>query len=200
MNRIVPKSHRVLGSLACALAFAVATATASPPSSSLPENSVYQLDAAWKNDDGRTVHLADLAGKPRVLTMFFSRCDNICPMLTGQLKMIEREMPASLRAQTGFVLVTLDTESDDAETLTEYRTRMGYSKANWTLLRAAADDTRELANILGVTYMPKDDDGQIDHNGLIVILDAKGRVVEKYNGITDRKAFIEALKKTAANR
>jgi len=172
-------------------------ATAAPP---LPDNSLYHLETVWTRDDATTMRLADLRGKARVLTMFFSRCDNICPMLTGQLKLVEREMPASLRARTGFVLVTLDPGDDDAETLADYRERMGYSPDNWILLRGRDDDTRELANILGVTYMPKKDDGQIDHNGLIVILDAEGRIVEKTAGIRDRKAFLAALRKAAGDK
>ena len=171
-----------------------------PPSPPLPDNSLYHLETVWTRDDDKTMKLADLRGKARVLTMFFSRCDNICPMLTGQLKLLEREMPASLRAKTGFVLVTLDPDDDDAETLAEYRERMGYSSENWVLLRGRDDDTRELANLLGVTYMPKKDDGQIDHNGLIVILDREGRIIEKTAGIRDRKAFLAALRKAAGDK
>lgn len=96
--------------------------------------------------------------------------------------------------------MTLDPESDDAESLADHRRRMGYSRQNWILLRGKSEDTRELANILGVTYMPKKDDGQIDHNGVIVILDAQGRIVEKTSSITDRGAFLKKLEKAAAAR
>ncbi len=163
----------------------------------LPDNSLHHLETVWTNDSGKPFRFAELHGKARVLTMFFSRCDDICPMLTGQLKLLERELPPSLRTRTGFVLVTLDPESDDAESLADHRRRMGYSRENWILLRGGPDDTRELANILGVTYMPKKEDGQIDHNGLIVILDAQGRIVEKTSSITDRAAFLKKLEKAA---
>ncbi len=166
----------------------------------IPANSLYQLESEWKRDDGSALHLADLRGQTRVLTLFFSHCNNICPMITGQLKTVEREMPADLHKRVGFVLVTLDPAGDNAETLSDYRERMGYSVENWTLLRGSADDTRELANLLGVTYMLKQENGQIDHNGLIVVLDTEGRIVEKFAGITDRKAFLALLKKTARQR
>lgn len=186
---------RFLFALGCA---ALAPSFASP--APLPDNSLYQLESEWKRDDGSTLNLKDLRGKTRVLTLFFSHCKNICPMITGQLKMVEREMPEDLRKRVGFVLVTLDPEGDNAETLSAYRKRMGYSAENWTLLRGGADDTRELANLLGTTYMPKREDGQIDHNGLIAVLDADGRIVEKFAGVTDRKAFLALLKRTAFPR
>lgn len=174
------------------------SALAAPPP--LPANSLYQLETAWTQDDGTLLRLADLRGKPRVLTMFFSRCDNVCPMLAGQLKTLEREMPADLRRRVGFVLVTLDPEDDDAETLAEYRRRMDLASDRWTLLRGGPDDTRELAHLLGVAYMPKKADGQIDHNGIIAILDAEGRIIETTPGIEDRKAFLKLLEKASKGR
>lgn len=184
-----PGAFRVLAS---ALLF-LSPALAAP----LPDNSLYHADAAWTTDAGTTLRLSELRGKPRVLTMFFSRCDDICPMLAGQLKLLEREMPAGLRDAIGFVLVTLDPEDDDAETLADHRRRMGFSTDHWILLRGSADDTRELANLLGVTYMPRRTDGQIDHNGLLVVLDAEGRVVDRASGISDRKAYLALLRKVA---
>jgi len=167
----------------------------SPPP--LPENSIYQLESSWRQDDGRTITLRDLRGKPRVLAMFFSKCDNVCPMITGQLKVLERDMPPSLRKKTGFVLVTLDTEGDGVKELAAYRKRMAYPVDSWVLLAGSQDDTRELANVLGVTYKPMKDDGQIDHDGLIVVLDALGRIRKSTTGITDRKAFVKLLEKLA---
>lgn len=183
-----------------ALSFFASFAHAETPAASLPQNSLYHLETVWTTDDNKPFRLAEMRGKTRILTMFFSRCDDICPMLTGQLKLLERELSPSLRARSGFVLVTLDPESDDAESLADHRRRMGYSRQNWILLRGKSEDTRELANILGVTYMPKKDDGQIDHNGVIVILDAQGRIVEKTSSITDRGAFLKKLEKAAAAR
>lgn len=188
------RASRVPFCLLLMLTAAPTTLAAKPRETPLPATSLYQVQTVWTRDDGKTLRLDELRGKPRVLTMFFSRCDNICPMLTGQLKVLEREMPPALRARTGFVLVTLDAAEDDAETLAEHRRRMGYSRENWVLLRGSPDETRELAHLLGVTYKPKAENGQIDHDGLIVILDAEGRILHKAGGITDRKAFLGLLK------
>ncbi len=180
-----------------ALPFLASAAGAASAPSSLPDNSLYHLESLWTTDDHQSFRLEELRGKTRILTMFFSRCDEICPMLTGQLKLLEREMSPALRARTGFVLVTLDPEADDAESLADHRRRMGYSRDNWILLRGKPDDTRQLANLVGVTYMPKKQDGQIDHDGVIIILDTQGRIVEKTSSITDRAAFLKKLEKAA---
>jgi protein SCO1 len=191
----IPPSFRIMAQtfLLAALFLPTPLLAAPPP---LPDNSLYHLESQWTRDDGQTMRLAELRGKTRVLSMFFSQCDNICPMLTGQLKLLDRELPADLRNRIGFVLITIDPEGDDAETLAEHRKRMAFPAENWILLQGRGDDTRELANLLGVTYKPKKNDGQIDHNGLIVVLDAEGRIVEKTSGIKDRKAFLALLQKT----
>lgn len=185
---------RVLALLAVPLFTAMPFANPAP--APLPGNSLYRLESTWRNDAGKSLHLADLRGKPRVLAMFFSHCDNVCPMITGQLVKLEQEMPAELLAKAGFVLVTLDPKGDDPSALASYRKRMNLAPERWTLLRGGDDDTRELANLLGVTYKPKREDGQIDHDGLIVLLDADGVVVDKSTGISDRKAYLELLEKT----
>lgn len=172
---------------------AVPRAAAAPP---LPENSLYQLESLWKTDDGTPLQLAELRGKARVLSMFFSQCNDVCPMITGQLKTLEHGMSERLRERVGFVLVTLDPGGDSVKDLAEYRKRMGFPTDQWTLLHGSADNTRELANLLGVTYMPKQASGQIDHTGLIVILDTEGRVAGSFSGITDQKAFLALLEKS----
>ncbi len=170
-----------------------ASPTAIPP---LPDSSLYQLESHWLNDKGDTLTLSQFRGKPRLLTLFFSRCESVCPMLLGQLKLLERDMPTSLRERIGFVMITFDTQRDSLKALREYREHMGLDPAHWTLLRSSADNTRELALLLGVEYQ-QGANGQMDHNGLIALLDSDGRVIQKVSGISDRPAFIKAMQSLA---
>ena len=160
----------------------------------LPDSSVYQLTSTWESDVGKPIQLQSLRGKPRVMTMFFSQCESICPMLMGQLKLLEMELPKDLKQRFGFVLVTFDVERDSVESLRDYRKRLGFSLDNWKILRGNADDTRELALLLGVEFQPGGK-GQIDHNGLIVLLDEEGRIVKKVSEIKDRSAFISEMQR-----
>ncbi len=158
----------------------------------LPDSSVYQLTSLWQSDLGKPIQLQSLRGKPRLMTMFFSHCESLCPMLMGQLKLVEMELPKELKQQFGFVLITFDVKRDSVESLQAYRKRMGFNPENWTILRGNADDTRELALLLGVEFQPGGK-GQIDHNGLIILLDADGRIIKKVSSIEDRSAFIAQM-------
>lgn len=175
------------------LCTALLPAPAPAEPAALPENSLYRVASVWRDDGGSPTTLASLRGKPRIFSMFFSRCDNICPMLMGQLKGLEREMPPALRRRVGFVLVSLDTESDDSQSLQAYRKSMNLAPDFWTLLRGGKDDTRELAMLLGVQYASKQEDGQIPHTGVIALLDSEGVLIHQTPSITDRKDFYRRL-------
>jgi protein SCO1/2 len=137
--------------------------------------------------------LEALRGEVRVVSMFFTGCNNLCPMIVGQLKSLEAAMPAPLKEKVGFVLVTLDSKGDSPKSLHKYREDSHLAADRWTLLRGSADDTRELASLLGVRYTPKQDDGQMGHNGLIAIVDREGRILFHASGISDQKDFLSRL-------
>ena len=46
----------------------------------LPGDSVYRLDAALSDQDGKAFALADLRGTPVLASMFYTSCDMVCPM------------------------------------------------------------------------------------------------------------------------
>jgi len=188
--------HAFLSAILVILALGVSTARASGPAQ-FPDSSLYQVETDWQRDDGKTMRLAELRGRVRVVSMFFTGCQNLCPMLMGQLKSLERSLPADLKKRVGFVMVSMDVKDDTPDALRKYRKESALSPENWILLRGSADDTRELAALLGVHYTPKQEDGQIGHTGVIAILDREGRIVYKVTGITDQNAFLAELTRNA---
>lgn len=172
---------------------------AAGPGPSFPDNSLYQVTSRWKSDDGRTIRLGDLAGKVRLLTLFFGHCESSCPMALGRLKALEAKLPADWSRRAGMVLVTLDPARDDSGSLADFRRRMSLGNEGWTLLRGGSEDTRELAMLLGVAYRPSAGNGGIDHNSVLALLDAKGVVMRRYEGADPDAAFLEEIRKSMAN-
>src|SRR5678815_4477194 len=133
------------------------------------DTSLYQVDSTWTTDTGQKVKLGSLQGPVQVVVMFFSSCQYACPLLVHDLKMIEAKLPETVRAHTGFVLISFDTAHDTPEVLRAYRTRQQLSDSGWTLLRGNPDDTLEMAALLGVKFK-KSADGQFAHSNVITIL------------------------------
>ena len=166
---------------------------------SLPDSSLYQLSSQWTTDDGHTLRLEDLQGKVRLLTLFFGHCQSTCPMVLNRLKSLESKLPKNWGNSAGFVLVTLDPRRDDSGSLAEYRRASSLSKERWTLLRGAEEDTRELAMLMGVAYVPSTKNGGIEHNVAMVLLDRKGRILRRDSNLEDEPGQLKALRQAIAD-
>ena len=160
----------------------------------LSDRSLYQLDSSWTNDAGAALKLASLRGRPQVASMFFATCQFTCPVLVNDMKRIEAALPEDVRTNTGFVLISFDSERDTAEALAAYRKIHGLG-ANWTLLRGGPDDVLEFAALVGVKFK-KDLRGQFAHSNVITVLDSNGEIVSQQIGLNrDPAPVTDALRK-----
>lgn len=180
----------------CVTNSAVATVGGASSTSPLTDKSLYQLDSLWNSADGRKLTLAELKGRPQVVTMFFARCELACPVLVHDVKRIEAALPPELRGKVGFVLVSFDSERDTPEVLRGYRERQELNPASWTLLQGRPDDVLELGALLGIKFK-KDAQGQFAHSNVITVLNPGGEIVYQLNGLNlDVTPAISAIQKT----
>ena len=162
------------------------------------DRSLYQVDSTWETDDGRTVKFSEFAGQVQVVAMFFANCQMACPLLVDGMKRIEAALPEDMRSHVRFVLITFDTERDTSQALHAYRVRQGLSTNRWTILRGNADDTLELAALVGVRYK-KDLRGDFAHSNVITVLNSAGEIAFQQIGLNqDIEAGVAAIKKAAA--
>lgn len=152
------------------------------PSKPLTDKSLYQLDSAWTNDDGRTVQFASLRGRPQIVVMFFASCQFACPLTLAQLKNLEAALPPKTRAAVGFTLVSFDSVRDTPAALKNYRAQHDLSRDNWTLLTGSPENVLDLAAVLGVKFK-QDAQGQFSHSNLITLLDSDGEIVHQFAGL-----------------
>jgi protein SCO1 len=193
-------AFRVLG--AC-LAFALPPLAIAGDSDGrpLPAESVYQVEAKLIRAGGGPVEWRSLRGMPPVVTMFYSTCRAVCPMIVESARAVQRSLPEGDRAHMGFVLVTMDPARDTPETLARVQRERHLDAPNWILLQPAAADVRPLAAILGVRYRALAD-GEFNHTTTLVLLDAEGRVLARTEkiGAAGDPEFTEAVHAAAAAR
>ena len=152
-----------------------------PAAAPLAARSLYQLDAKWTDDAGKAVKLTSLRGQPVVVAMFFASCEYACPVLVSDLQRLRAALPAAVREQTRFVLVSFDVGRDTSAVLAAYRAKFPLD-AGWTLLRGAATDVQDLAMLLGVKYK-QDARGQFAHSNLITVLNSGGEIAHQHPGL-----------------
>ncbi len=171
----------------------------SEPPGQYADKSLYQVESKWTTDGGKPIKLGDLAGKPQVVLMFFSRCTYACPILLNDLKRINIALTPEQRAKVGFTLVSFDTERDTPVALAEYRQVWNLPAENWTLLSGKPDDVLELAALLGVKYK-QDANGQFAHSNVISVLNAKGEIIHQQTGLNeDVDETVQTLVKLVKN-
>ncbi len=157
---------------------ACCTAMAATP---FTKESIYQLDAKFTDDSGRSFTLGELRGRPVVLDMFFASCGYACPLLVTDMLAIQGRLPAELRGKAVFVLVSFDGARDTPATLAQYRAQRSLD-GQWVLLHGDDDAVRELAALLGVKYK-QEADGAFSHSNLLTILNPQGEIVHQRTGL-----------------
>ncbi|MBI3415726.1 MAG: SCO family protein [Verrucomicrobia bacterium] len=161
---------------------------------SVADRSIYELDAAWETDAGQPTMLISLAGKPQIVAMFYASCHVTCPITLQCVKQLESSLPADLRSRVGFVLVTLDPQSDTTPVLHTFRRDQQLSD-RWVLLRGNGLATRNLARSLGVAF--ERDNYRLAHSTQIALLDRNGKLACRQIDLHESPKRLLAAVKTA---
>lgn len=168
------------------------------PATSLPGDSLYQLAVPLTDQDGRPRTLDAFRGKVVVVSMFYTSCPYMCPLIVDTLRMSERALEDQQRARLAVLLVSLDAKRDGPAELAALADKRKLDRARWTLARTDAAHVRKLAAALGIQYRELED-GEFNHSSMLILLDGEGRIVARTDtmGKTDPD-FIAALKKQLA--
>lgn len=162
----------------------------------LPRDSIYQLDVKLTDQAGKTWPLASRRGHVQLVSMFYSSCTMVCPMIVDTLKLTQKAVDESGRDRVGLLLISFDPARDSVEVLRQYAERRKLDAPRWTLARSEPASTRQLAALLGVQYRPLPD-GDFNHSSELLLLDEDGRIVAR-TAIIGRldPEFVQAVKST----
>jgi len=188
--------------LACiALAFAMLLPTAAHAQAALPGDSIYQLDARMTDQNGRATTLAARRGRVQLVSMFYTSCRYICPLIIDSGLAIEKQLAPAEKARLGVTLVSMDPKRDGADALMRVASRRKLDLTRWALLAPKPGDVRTIAGMLGIRYRELAD-GEFNHTSALVLLDAQGRILartEKMGGTPDPE-FVSAVRKALLAR
>ena len=178
-----PIAARLLA-LATGLSLMAASAFAAA-GGALPGDSVYQLDLPLTTQDGSTRDWETLRGKPRLVSMFYTSCQYICPLIVDSGKAIEHALTPAQRERLGIVLISMDPARDDPDALSSVRSQRKLDARRWLLASSLPGDVRSVAGVLGIRYRALAD-GEFNHTSALVLLDAEGRIVARTDRVGTR--------------
>lgn len=183
------------------LMFGIAECTQNEKESNteVAQNSVFQLNSNWENQDGQQMKLADLNGKTVVMAMIYTSCKTACPRLTAEMRDIERNLGKYDSKKVRLVLVSIDPEVDTPEKMKEYLKQNDFEGEQWLFLRGDESSTREFANVLSVKYKqisPID----FSHSNIISVFSDRGVLTFQKEGLnSDVNEIVTEVKKQLKN-
>jgi protein SCO1/2 len=164
----------------------------------LPRDSLYQLPATMTDQSGRRFDWRARRGRPQLVSMFYTTCKFMCPLLVDSGKAVQNKLSSAQRARLGLLFISMDPKRDTPKALAALVASRKLD-GNWTLARPAEADVRAIAGVLGVRYRQLAD-GDFNHTSAWLLLDADGRILartEKLGGVPDPE-FLAAVRQAAS--
>ena len=192
--------HLLRGLAACALLCCTALAGAAQPAPALPGDSIYQLPLPLTDSHGKTADWRTLRGKPRLVSMFYTSCQYICPLIVESGKAVERQLSPAQQARLGVVLISMDPARDTPAALKKVSDQRKLDSKRWLLASPPAGDVRAVAAVLGIRYRQLAD-GEFNHSSALILVDANGRILARTEQIGSKPdpAFVAAVRKATGN-
>ncbi|MDH4072878.1 MAG: SCO family protein [Gammaproteobacteria bacterium] len=144
--------------------------------------------------DGRPFELASLRGRPLVISMIYTSCAHVCPMITKNLA-AEVDIAREALGEDSFSVVTLgfDSAVDTPDRMRLYAAERRINVPGWHFLAGDEASVAALSQDLGFQFFPSPKG--FDHLAQTTIIDAAGAVYRQVYGVEfETQAFVEPLK------
>lgn len=151
-------------------------------------------DYRFVDTKGARLDVSELRGKPLVVSLIYTGCTHVCPMITQRLRQAAEEAQRLIGADR-FTVVTVgfDVRHDTPMRMAAFARAQGADLRNWRFLSGDEASVAALARDLGFTYAANG--GGFLHVAQTTIVDSNGRVYRQvYGDDFPIQVFMEPLK------
>jgi len=152
----------------------------------LPGASVYRLDIVLVDQEGHGFRLGERRAKPVLVSMFYTSCQYVCPLIIDSLRKTQAALARDGGAKIDVLLVSFDPQRDTPARLKQVFAERKLD-ASWTLARTDAASVRKLAAVLDIQYRALAN-GDLNHSSAITLLAGDGRILAR----TDKLGEVDA--------
>jgi len=165
-----------------------AARAAATPADGLPKVSL-------TDQNGRTISLASLKGKPALVAFIHTQCEGPCELITAEMKSVARNLGPGFKSEVTMISITTEPNEDGSRELLSYAKKQGVNADGWVFLTGAPAEIRRLLALYGVAA----EDDKSDHVLEIFLLSADGAGVRRYSGVAAHPETIASdIRKTAS--
>jgi len=139
------------------------------------------------NQNGQTITQDDYKNKIYVADFFFTRCQTICPIMTGNMEKIQEAFKDD--DDIKFLSLSVTPEIDSIAVLRDYADRKGVIDSKWNVTTGDKKHIYELARKSYFAVTDEGDGGLQDfiHTTNFVLVDKKKRIRGMYDGTSDEE-------------
>ena len=151
-------------------------------------------DHTFRDVSGQPFELRTLRGKPLVISLIYTSCHHVCPIITAN---IEKNVDIAQEAlgEDAFSVVTIgfDWRVDTPDRMRMYASAKGIEVPGWHFLSGDEASVQGISQSVGFQFFPTAKG--FDHLSQTTVVDADGRVYRQiYGQDFDAQAFVEPLK------
>lgn len=147
-----------------------------------------------RNTDGQTFVLSQLYGKPIVVSMIYTSCHHVCPLITRNLAATV-EIAREALGEEAFSVVTIgfDWRTDTPDRMHQYAKQQGANQSDWHFLAADSESIAKLSETLGFQYYPSPQG--FDHLAQTTVVGGDSVIYRQIYGVDiDTQSLVEPLK------
>ncbi|DAC29381.1 MAG TPA: SCO family protein, partial [Candidatus Poseidoniales archaeon] len=158
------------------------------PSATANNYKGYQLsrgevtDFSLIDQNGNEVNLHHGPGEILVVAFIFTRCPDVCPIITQSLKSVQQGLSEDYAQQVEFMSITVDPEYDTPERLNEYTE---LHNVNWSHLTGDLEELEEIWQEFGLVVQKNvieahvgEINGYQSNDSTVVFVDGTGNYSE----------------------
>ena len=150
-------------------------------------------DYRFVNEQGISVSMASLRGKPLVISMVYSSCYQICPMTIRHLsKVVDKARDALGENSFNVAVIGFDTQYDTPQAMKYFAKQQGIDDKNWNVLSADPDTVAALSKDLGFVFFTSPNG--FDHVVQATVVDAGGKIYRQvYGEVFETQLLVDPL-------
>ena len=153
-----------------------------------------------QDSSGDLWNLENHSGKTVVIVFMYSRCQETCPIVEGNIAWIFEQLTPAEEEDLHVVAITMDYRQDSPEVLEDYKAEYNYSWPHLTGSKTALESVWEPYGIVPLEYDDESGDNyEIAHQQYTYILDTELKLRVRWSGADwPADLFLEDLRTVMA--
>jgi len=148
----------------------------------------------FRDISGQSFQLQALQGKPLVISLIYTSCHHVCPLITANIQK-NVDIAHEALGEDAFSVVTIgfDWQVDTPDRMRMYASAKGIDTHGWHFLSGDEASVEAISKAVGFQFFPTAKG--FDHLSQTTVVDSEGRVYRQiYGQDFDAQAFVEPLK------